>query len=306
MACVALIAFSMPVGVGQRVLAGLGRNHISIAVLGLQTPLVLAALLLLLWWHVPAGPSVAVLAYGATFVLSVACCVIAARLIRPAGVEAVRLLPRLRGFRGVRVADTAWPMLVQSIALPIAMQTDRLVLSHRTGAAVLAQYNLASQMFTPIWAVVSSAGVTLWPVFARARARGLPASPLPMSGIFGGSAAVMAGAIALASPWLAELASGGRIRLPGALIAAFVVLMILQAVKYPLGTFLTDVAGLRFQALMIVLTLPLNLGLSWYLAGPLGAAGPVIGSIVGVAGAQVLANLLYVRRRLRSSGGAAA
>ena len=38
LACVALIAVGLPVGIGQRVLAGLGRNHVAIAVLGLQTP----------------------------------------------------------------------------------------------------------------------------------------------------------------------------------------------------------------------------------------------------------------------------
>ena len=32
--------------------------------------------------------------------------------------------------RGGEVFDTAWPMLLQMIALPIAMQTDRIVLSH--------------------------------------------------------------------------------------------------------------------------------------------------------------------------------
>jgi O-antigen/teichoic acid export membrane protein len=299
LACVGLIALGMPVGIGQRILAGLGRNHLSIAVLGLQTPLVLATLLGLLWWDAPAGPAVAVLAYAATFLLSVACCVIAGRLLRPAAGEVLRLVPRVRSFPGTRVFDVAWPMLVQMIALPIAMQTDRIVLSHRAGSSVLAQYNLAAQMFTPIWAVVSAAGVTLWPVFARARAGRQRMSPLPLAGIFGGLAALMATGVAVASPWLADLASGGRIALPAALVVSFAVLMTLQGLKYPLGMFMTDVAGLRFQALMIVAMLPVNVGLSWYLAGPLGAAGPVVGSVVGVAGSQVLANLLYVRRKLQ-------
>ncbi|MCU1656116.1 MAG: polysaccharide biosynthesis protein, partial [Pseudonocardiales bacterium] len=46
--------------------------------------------------------------------------------------------------------------------------------------------------------------------------------------------------------------------------------------------------------------LPVNLGLSWYLAIHLGAVGPVIGSTVGVLLCQVLANWWYVRRDLRA------
>lgn len=301
LACLVLIALAMPLGIGQRVLTGLGRNHVSIAVLGLQTPLVLAVVLLLLWWDVPAGGAIALVAYAATLVLAAVCTVIAARRVRPLSRAVLHQVARPRTFPGARVFDVAWPMLVQMIALPIAMQTDRIVLSHRAGPDVLAEYNLAAQMFIPIWAVVSSAGVTLWPVFARARARGERHSPLPMAALFGGLAAVMAGGVALASPFLADLASGGAIELGGPVVASFAVLMVLQGLKYPLGMYMTDARGLRFQAFAIVAMLPLNVGLSWYLAGPLGAAGPVIGSVVGVACSQLAANYLYVRRSLRAS-----
>jgi O-antigen/teichoic acid export membrane protein len=300
MTCVLLLAATMPLGVGQRILAGLGQNHVSVAVGGLQTPLVLATLLVLLWLGVPAGPAVAVIAYAATLVLSLVCTLLGARRIHPVVGEALRQVPRFRTARGGQVFDVAWPMLVQMIALPVAMQTDRIVVSHRAGAGTLAQYNLASQMFTPIWAVVSAAGVTLWPVFAKARARGGTDSPMPTAALFGGMAALMAVVVGLASPWLAQLASGGSIHLGVLLVISFAVLMVLQGLKYPLGMYMTDARGLRFQALMIVLLLPLNLGLSWYLAGPLGAAGPVIGSVIGVALSQLLANALYVRHDLRA------
>jgi hypothetical protein len=81
--------------------------------------------------------------------------------------------------------------------------------------------------------------------------------------------------------------------------------MVLQAVKYPLGMYLTDAPGLRYQAAMIVAMLPVNVMLSWYLTGPLGAAGPVVGSVAGVALFEVLANLVLVRRRLRLVGAGA-
>ena len=57
--------------------------------------------------------------------------------------------------------------------------------------------------------------------------------------------------------------------------------------------------------LPILLLVPANVGLSWVLVGPLGAAGPVIGSAVTVFALQVLPDLYYVRRDLARRGGAA-
>lgn len=303
--CLVVFALSVPLSIGQRILVGLRRNHVSIAVQGLQTPLVLSMVLLCLWWDLPAGPFVAVFGYTATLLLSALCTLVAARSIRPTVGVALRRAVRLRTDRGGRVMDVAWPMLVQMVAVPLAMQTDRLVLSHRAGPGILAEYSLAAQMFVPIWAVVSAGGVALWPVFARARTEGAPGSPLPMAGAFGACAAALALAVAVASPFLAQVASGGAISLGLPVVTSFAVLMVLQAVKYPLGMYLTDAPGLRYQAAMIVAMLPVNVMLSWYLTGPLGAAGPVVGSVAGVALFEVLANLVLVRRRLRLVGAGA-
>lgn len=300
--CLAVFGLTLLVGFGQQVLTGLGKNHISVLLLGLQTPAVLLTVLLLIGTHAPLGGYVAVAAYAATFLVSVVAVVIAARRLRPAFRVALHDAPRVRTVRGGRIFGMAWPMVVQMIALPLAMQTDRLVLSHVSDLQDLAKYNLASQMFTPVWAVVSSAGVALWPIFARARSQDVAHAPSPfrMSFSFGATAALVCLALGLASDWLATKASGGVIHLGVALVATFSVFMILQAVKYPLGMYMTDARGLRYQALMIVfLLLPLNLALSWVLAIRWGAVGPVVGSAVSVLLTQVVGNWIYVRRDLR-------
>ena len=102
--------------------------------------------------------------------------------------------------------------------------------------------------------------------------------------------------LAVASPWLSSIATGGRVHLSWWLVLSFSVFMTLQATKYPLGMFMTDAAGLRFQAFMSLVLLPLNLGLSIPLAIRWGAVGPVIGSAVSVLLCQVIANWIYVRR----------
>jgi O-antigen/teichoic acid export membrane protein len=298
--CLGLIAITLPVAFGQRVLTGLGKNHVQIAIFGLQTPVVLAVLLVVVAVGGGSGAFLPVIPYVVVLVLSVGACVMAARHVRPAMGQALRDVPRVRRVRGERVSDVAWPMLVQMVALPIAMQSDRLVLSHLAGPGELAEYNLAAQMYLPVWQVATAAGASLWPVFARARARGerRTQSPVPIALGFAGVAAVVCALITAAVPLLSELASGGRVRIPWGLAAVFAVFMVLQAGKYPLGMFMTDAPGLRYQAVMIVIMVPVNLGLSIALARHLGAAGPVLGSLVGVLLFQVVANGWYVRRAM--------
>lgn len=299
--CLALIGVTLLVSFGQRILMGLGLNHYVILINGLQTPLVLASLLGLLWLGVAAGPYVAVLSYLATFLLAGVCLVLADRRLGSTLRLAARDAWRVGKVRGARIFDTAWPMLVQMVALPLAMQSDRLVLSHVSTVDELARYSLAAQMFNPFVAVVAAASMSLWPVFARARAEGSASavSPFALSGIFSAVAAVAVLGVGLASGLLADLASGGTISLPTALVVAFGVLVLVQATKYPLGMYLTDARGLRFQAYMVLGLFAVKIALSWLLAVRLGAVGPVIGSIVAVVAFQVVPNWLYVRRRLQ-------
>jgi len=154
---------------------------------------------------------------------------------------------------------------------------------------------------------VNAAGAALWPIFARARATNAASGPSPgrLAVGFGAGAALVCVVLALVTPWLSARASGGVIHLGVPLIVAFSGLMVLQALNYPLGIYLTDVRGLRFQAYMALLLLPLNLGISWYLAGLWGAVGPVIGSAVGVLACQLIANRLYLRADARRAATAA-
>lgn len=298
--CLMMIAVSLLFGFSQRILAGLGKNHISIGLLGLQTPMVLGAILIVVDTGSPVGPYIAVIPYVVTLLIQLITTAIAARKISPMLGNALRDVPRIRTVRGGKVFDVAWPMMIQMVALPMAMQTDRLLLSHFSTKAALAEYNLASQMFTPVWQVVSAAGFALWPIFAKQRVKNSTASPVPISFGFGAAALAVTVVIGSFSGVLARLASGGEIRVSLLVVLAFSVFMVFQALKYPLGMYMTDAPGLRFQAYMIVAMVPVNVGLSLWLAGRLGAAGPVIGSLVGVALFQYLANLLYVRRTVRA------
>jgi O-antigen/teichoic acid export membrane protein len=296
--CVAVLGLTLTVSVGQRILAGLGKYTWVIIIEGFQTPIVLAVLLMMITLDVGTGVYLAVVAYVATFFLSAAALVLAHRLVRPSLVVALRDAPRIRTVRGAKVFDTAWPMLIQMVAVALAMQSDRLVLSHVSDIEQLAKYSLAAQMFNPVVAVVVTASMTLWPVFAKARAEGVESdvSPMRMAALFGAAGAGLAVLVSLASGILSELAADGQITLQLPLLLAFSAFVVLQAIKCPLGIYLTDAKGLRFQAYMISMMLPVNVAISWVLAQRYGAAGPVIGSAVGVLLFEVVANSLYIRR----------
>ncbi|GAA4982515.1 polysaccharide biosynthesis protein [Kineococcus glutinatus] len=297
--CLVVFACTLPLAVGQRVLTGLGLNHVQILLQGLASPLFVLAVLLLVLTGAQGGGYLAVFSYLGGAVVAGTGSLIASRRLRGLAWAVLRDVPRPRRVRGVPVFGTAWPMIVQMVALPVAMQTDRLLLSHLTPGTALAEYGLAASMFGIVLQTVSAAGLALWPVFARARSTSDVSSPFAMAGAF--CLVGLAGALVLAllMPWLAPFLSDGAIALDGWLVWGFVAFVAVQAAKYPLGMYMTDEPGLRFQVPPILVMVPLNLALSWWLVGVVGAGGPIIGSAVAVLLCQVVPNALYTRRDLR-------
>lgn len=296
--CLVVFAMTLGIGYGQRILIGLGKNHVVILLGLVQTPIVLACIAAMLLLDIDGGGYLAIVAYVGIFVSAAIALVLASRELSPMLGSAYRDAVRLKSVRGARVFDTALPLLIQMIALPIAMQSSRIVLSHVASRDELAQYSLAAQMFLPIVGVAMAAGMALWPVFARERAAGGPSvsSPHAMALWFGFAALAVGGVVALVSPWLAALASDDQIRLDSALVVAFVVFVVVQAAKNPLGNYLTDARGLRFQAVMVTLMMPWNIAVSILLSLRFGAIGPVIASISGVLIFQLIANWIYSTR----------
>ncbi|MBV9831097.1 MAG: oligosaccharide flippase family protein [Marmoricola sp.] len=296
--CVALLGVTLFVSVGQRVLLGLGKYAWVVVLNGFQTPIVLLVLLVMVWRHVGTGVYLAVVAYGATLLLAGVAWWMADRRIRPTLSRALRDSVR-RDVRGAKVFGTAWPMLLLTVSVALAMQSDRVVLSHVSNIDQLAEYSLAAQMFNPLVGVVATACFALWPIFAKARAQGRPSevSPYQMAALFGVVALFCALVIAVLSGFLSDVASHGEIHLGIGILAAFAAMVVVQGVKYPLGMYLTDPKGLRFQAYMVAIMLPVNLGISLVLASRFGAVGPVVGSVVGVIVFEIGANTLYIRRR---------
>jgi O-antigen/teichoic acid export membrane protein len=297
--CLAVFGLVIPLTVGQRILVGLKRTNVQVASQAVVAPVMFLVIGAFVVLAVPAGTYLAVVSYAANALVSVICLIVAARALRPQLGEAIRAIPRIRSYPGVPAIGLAWPMLVQMVALPVAMQTGRLLLSHLAGPDELAQYNLASQLFGIVLQTIAAAGLALWPIYASARSAHRVESPAAPTLWFLLGGLLLGGALAGASPWIAAFVSDGAITLDPVLVIAFVVFVGLQAAKYPVGMYMTDKRGLVFQVVPVLIMVPLNLGLSWLLIGWVGAAGPVIGSSIAVAACQVVPNLVYVSRDLR-------
>lgn len=294
-------AAGLPLGLAQRVLLGTDRSHLLVLTSGLTAPFAL----ILTWVAITGGmPQVlwGVAIPAGTFLAGLATWETARRYSGLPVRAIIQSIPRFRRLPGVPLRRTAVPMAIIMAGMPIALQSDRLILSHQSTTGQLAIYSLAMQLFSPILAVLSTGATSLWPVFARRRAHGISAHK-PM---FIALAAIMLLAtggttlMVAVGPWMAQLLSKGEVAISAPVLLMFGALVLVQAMHVTLGAALTSEDGLRFQSLATLAMVPSNLALSWILAGELGAMGPVLASTVTMLAALLLPNSFYFMRDQRN------
>lgn len=294
-----IFTLSIPLGLGQRILVGLGRVDLStslqVAFPALSLVLAAVAHSLHRSWLYFLGPAVAQFAASALIFIA-----------------AYKILPRhhgtpLRFSLGShdlrrKVANTALPMLVISTGLPLALQSDRLILSHLAGSGSLGSYAVASAIYTPAWGFVSILCLNLWPHFAKARlldhesVREHYTKALRLfilTGIIGSFAILL-----LAAPTARLLLQSGDATPTQSLWASFALLLLVQVVHLPAGMRLTDPAGLRFQARCVVLMCITNVPTSILLTVTAGSSGPVLGSAISITFLQAIPGFLRSRRQV--------
>ncbi|WP_128773688.1 oligosaccharide flippase family protein [Actinomyces oricola] len=298
-ACLLIYAIALPASIGQRVVIGLGRSATQVISQGVVSPAMTCLLLAAIVARLDAGNAVSIYSYLANTLVSVICVVVAWRATRPLLAQAIRDVPRLRAVRGVKILNTAGPQLVQSLVIPIAFQTDRLLLSHLGRSEALAQYNLANTLFNLLTQTIVVTGVSMWPLFAKARADGRIESPFKPAVFFAAGGLVLALVLGALAPWAARLLSDGLIALPLILIGAYVLSVVVEAAKQPLGMYMTDPRGLQFQMVPVLVLVPMNLAVSWVLIEPFGAAGPILGSVISVVVCQLMPYSWWVARDVR-------
>ncbi len=297
--CLAIFGLVLPLTAAQRAAVGLRRTRTQVLAQAVVAPFMLLSIGAVILFSGPLADYLGVFSYLGNALVSVICLIVVVRAMSPQWGRAVRDIPRVRSVPGIAILKWTWPVLIQMIALPVAMQMGRLLLSHLTTGPELAQYNLASQLFGIIVQTISAAGVALWPIYAKARADSRIEAPYRATLLFLGGGLILGALLVVVSPFLTQIVSGGKIALPLPLLLSFLLFVGVQATKYPLGMYMTDQRGLIFQVWPILVMVPLTLGLSVLFIGFWGAAGPVLATALSVGLCQVLPNLLFVRWDLR-------
>lgn len=246
-----IFAASIPFGVWARVLLGLDRNHVVVLIQGFQAPLAL----FLVWMSIAAFRESAYdwlvcSVFIAGLVVSLFGFYVADRGSVGLLVEGLRRLVSIRAYPGLPVLHVGLPMMIQMLTPPAATQVGRFIVAQYVSVIAMAQYGLLVQIYVPLLGLVGTVGLTLWPYYARLRETGKTGhNPMKLATLFSLIASISVACLMLVGGWLFPLISDGRVDVPELMILAFGAQLVVQAFVYPLGMYLMDPSGIRFQTL---------------------------------------------------------
>lgn len=292
-AALMLFALSVPFGVGQRTLTGLGKNHIGIAITAFTSVGALVTTLVIQFGSFP--PSAFATAQPVGILISaVVCTVVAQFQLRTTPWRLIKA-PRV----GIRsLITTATPWLLIMIGLPVALQSHRLLLSQFGTPSQLSEYSLMMQFYLPLWSVIAAGATALWPFFRSQAAPGREVrKALRRASLLLTTISVVAGTgMVLAGRPLGLYISHGQITLSTQTLFAAGALIVVQGLQQVPGMYFTDDRGLWFQVKCIMWFVLWTVGFSIALIPTLGASAPLWAAASGVISTQLLPGLLRLRR----------
>jgi len=293
-----IFCLGIPFGIWQRVLLGLHKNHWIILIQAAQGPLNLLLVWLLVSFAPPsAGTFLALTSMLSGIVIAWVGFGFAIGALSPMLGRAIRDIPHVRRVRGVRVMHVGWPMLVQLVSAPLSVALLRYILAQSGTTHDVAEYGAVGQVFFAINGVVAAGGLALWPLFTRSRSRGtLTRGPYLIAALFAAGAAVICALVWAVSPWLFGFITDGTIDVAGTTVLAFGLMVVCQAALYPLGMFLMDEAGIRFQMIPVALMTISTIVIALLITPALGAPGPVLANAFSVLVFQVVPFAIYTAR----------
>ena len=304
--CLTIFCIGVPVGIWVRIMLGLRRNHVIILVQGMISPVTLLGVWTILHSDTEVAQSlVATASYVGSLVASIVGLALTMRRTGPLIRSSYARIPHLRKYPSVRVMDVGWPMLAQLVTYPIAVSTQRYVIAQQGTPTDVTQYGVAGQVFFAINSLVLAAGLALWPHYAHRRHRGeLSSGPFLMSAVFALGVVAATAMIWAAGPWIFGFITGGKVAVQGATILSFGFMITLTAAVYPLGMFIMDKPGIRFQVIPTLSMAFVSIVLAIVLTPLLGVPGPLIGNAVGLLFCQIIPFSIYIlrhRERLMNS-----
>ena len=289
-----LLAVSIPLGIGQRILIGLMRNPIAVLVAAIVSVASLGITVLVAVAHLQPellvlGPAVGqALSALVTFFIALR---LAHYPLRATFLHREYHLPGL-------LRQGAWYLLA-SLMVAATLQSGRIVLATRASLGELAGFALTMQFYLPLWSFFVAAGTALWPVFSARRHSGQAgrgAGVWSMAALFAGGGVIALAGLVVVGPGLAALLSRGTVHISLLALVCCGLLIVIQAVQLVLGVYLTTPDDFRFQALWSIPMALCAVGGAWALGPALGAAAPFLSAAVGMFCFSVVPCFLRIQR----------
>ncbi|MHC5021544.1 MAG: lipopolysaccharide biosynthesis protein [Planctomycetota bacterium] len=164
---------------------------------------------------------------------------------------------------------------------PLAFYSDNLVTAHVVSAEAVAAYAVNAKLFSLVTVFFAFVAGALWPAYGEAYARNDHAWIVATLRrvLLGGGAVALAGAAMLIwlTPWLIEVWLGKPMASPLALRLGFALWLVLSAIGFNLGTFLSAINMLKFNLTLSAGMTAAALGLKIWLGVEWGAPGVIWG-----------------------------
>jgi O-antigen/teichoic acid export membrane protein len=289
----AIYALSFLPGLGTSMLLGVHRNHVTVIVQTLFTPLILIGTVSIIFFGA-SGNAVMLVPPAAVAAVNVLTCIPATRATGISFWWILRAIPSRSRHPGASIRGMSGPVLLITLATPIALQSDRIVLSHVSTTQAVANYSVAMQIFGPALALIAATAQPLWPIYTAARAEGRPGPSLTkVLLMFCGGAALLGAVLALLSNPIAYFIGNHQIHMGVLLPLAGAFGVVTAAASYPVAMALMNPDGVRVISTLTLIALPLNIGLSVVFGAAWGAPGPLFASILVGIFVQTLPALLY-------------
>lgn len=294
-----IFALSFVPGLAVSVLLGEQRNHVVVLVQTFTYPVMLLLVGVVVWTGVPSG-WVAVVPAAATLIVGLMLAYAARGHVHGGWAGLLRRAPYRSRFPGGRIWALSGPVLVSQLAIPVALQLDRFVLSHVSTAKELATYSVVVPIWAPSVGIVAALSQPLWPLWSKARAEGRPGPPLSlvllvMTAISGG----LALCLGVLTPFVANLVAEDKIHVGSDMIIASALCLVVTGLSYPMTMRLMYPSGARLVATLMVISLPVNVVLSIFLAEQMGAAGPLYATAATGFFIGTVPAIVYDRRHTR-------
>lgn len=249
---VSVFAFTLPFGVGNRILQGMGKVSLNVR-LGLIGPLCTITLLITLYFLDAHFVYYLITPCISYFAVNVTTYIVAKRLCNLPP-SSIRVACGRGSTQGFALARTALPFFIVSIGMTVGFQSHRLIIAHLGTPEAVAAYSLVAQFAGPTSAILATTGQNLWSryrssSYAERTARRFFGDVALFSALGLASAVLLTVSVFLAS----HLIAGNELVIPASLMASAAFYVFVVAMHQPGAMFLTDPSGLRSQAVMVTI-----------------------------------------------------